>query len=323
MKTPIFCLLPLCLLACSEPAMQNTAPASTPAASAVATANAAQSNAAAMLLNTLALTHITQTATWQSLLEQAITLRKQVQEVLPHASPEQANALYDEHVRIMNQLLTKLNDVDSATLENYFMQVEYDEQTKTEIVPPELLAKQKQLQAAGLQYADAGEGMAMITIVPDYYATLFGKQLSPDYHAYVAIQAEHNKQTSIKDGGLAISYDDFGKRLADWENFVATYPDSKKQVFSRCQMRTHRDIFLLGLDNTPTFEFDNDKKLVPESAQAWQNFVARHPDSPTTAIIQSLQGKMSKKNMEAALNQIQPNTENSECDFGDQYIYIF
>lgn len=149
----------------------------------------------------------------QSLLEQAITLRKQVQEVLPHASPEQANALYDEHVRIMNQLLTKLNDVDIATLENYFMQVEYDEQTKKEIVPPELLAKQKQLQAAGLQYADAGEGMAMITIVPDYYATLFGKQLSPDYHAYVAIQAEHNKQTSIKDGGLAISYDDFGKRL--------------------------------------------------------------------------------------------------------------
>ena len=131
MKTPIFCLLPLCLLACSEPAMQNTASASTPAASAVATANAAQSNAAAMLLNTLALTHITQTATWQSLLEQAITLRKQVQEVLPHASPEQANALYDEHVRIMNQLLTKLNDVDIATLENYFMQVEYNEQTKT------------------------------------------------------------------------------------------------------------------------------------------------------------------------------------------------
>ena len=95
MKTPIFCLLPLCLLACSEPAMQNTASAPTPAP-AVATANAAQSNAATKLLNTLALTHITQTATWQSLLEQAITLRKQVQEVLPHASPEQANALYDE-----------------------------------------------------------------------------------------------------------------------------------------------------------------------------------------------------------------------------------
>lgn len=111
--------------------------------------------------------------------------------------------------------------------------------------------------------------------------------------------------------------------LADWENFVATYPDSKKQVFSRCQMRTHRDIFLLGLDNTPTFEFDNDKKTGARICSSVAKLVARHPDSPTTAIIQSLQGKMSKKNMEAALNQIQPNTENSECDFGDQYIYIF
>ena len=115
-----------------------------------------------------------------------------------------------------------------------------------------------------------------------------------------------------------ISYDEYGQRLADWENYLtAAYSNDKWRPYVACEVAERRETFLLGSRSNPAFQADG-ITLTEDAAQAWQHFVQRSPNSPTTAIIQSLQGNMSKKNMAAELEKRQPKAKDTSC----QELYI-
>lgn len=312
MKKSVLWLLPLFLMACNEPVAHQ------PTASAASNTVASAHTVASVSFDIPANARTPASETREGLLQQAVYLKQHIESVIPHATPEQTDALFEESAKIMDELLTKLNQQDEvgAVYSSYF---DYNEQTDTSSPKPELLAKEQPLKAVGLRYQAAGEGTAFVNMEPNYYLSLFGKRLSPDYYQYLAIRAEENKTPDVMDAGLMISYDDLGKRLVDWENYITTYPNSKWYTPAECHVRRIRTFFLLGIDNTPAFKRNGTPEA--ETAQAWQNFAQRYPNSPTSAIIQSLQGKLNKKNMEAEVHKLYPIGEGYSCDFSDQYGY--
>lgn len=166
MKTPIFCLLPLCLLACSEPAVQNTASAPTPAP-AVATANAAQSKRSRQAIKHAGTHAYYPNRYMAKFIRTSHHIKKtSARSVAPCFA-------WTSQCYMMNMCASWISFLANwMMLTSQHWKLLYASAiwwaNEEEIVPPELLPSKAIQAATGLQYADAGEGMAMITIVPDY-----------------------------------------------------------------------------------------------------------------------------------------------------------
>ena len=336
MKKAALYLLPLLLMACGEPVAQNsTAPV---ASTTVVRANTTASVSFEIPANA----RMPESETWQGLLQQATHLRTYVENTLPHTTPEQADALFEQYFKILSTLLNKLNKVEMDMLSNYNNYLIFNEDTGDAVPKPELLAKQRQLAPLGLDYFLISDGQAAaIFPVPDHYLTIFGKRLSPNYHHLMRMVAKHGHEVETVEGEFVMSFDkdwqqwtDWksyiaayparfligdgdidGQPLADWEEYIAAaYPNDKWQPYVECQVAEMREAFLVGLESdVPVFQEDG-TTLRENAAQAWQNFVQRHPNSPTTAIIQSMQDKVSKKNMVAELKKQQVHTQSNFCE---------
>ena len=305
MKKPILWLLPLLLMACNEPVAHQ------PTASAASATTASTTSSISVEIPANLRTPASET--WEGLLQQATDLRAYIKNTLPHTTPEQADALFEQYFEIMVALQNKFEQGNYDILTNYS-----DYFTSETEANPELLAKQQQLTELGLEFFPYGGGAAVIYTTPNHYLTLFGKQLSPNYYHLVSIFAKHDNEPETFDGVITIGYDEYGQRLADWEDYLAAaYPNNKWQPYVECDVKDRRAVFLLGLENSPAFQTDG-ITLTEDAAEAWQNFTKQHPNSPTTAIIQSLQGNMSKKNMAAELEKRQPKAKDTSC----QELYI-
>ena len=165
--------------------------------------------------------------TRKDLLQQAHHLKQFAETTLKQVSPAQADQLYEEYTLLIEKLLDGLNNVDTDFLDNYSSYFDYNEKNEAYNPKPELVTRQKELAAVGFEYQYAGEGMGVIKLQADYYATLFVPYLSPEYRDYALIHAAQAKEQAVMDGGLMIEYQELGERIAAWEGYLRSYPDSK------------------------------------------------------------------------------------------------
>ncbi len=250
--------------------------------------------------------------TWNDLLQQAHHLKQFGESTLKQLSPAQADQLYEDYGRVIEKLQHDFNNVDIHFLHDHFSYYDYNEKTETYTPKPEIIARQQQLAAVGFEYQDAGEGMAVIKPQADYYPTIFMPYLSPAYRDYAFIYAAQAKEQAVMDGGLLIGFQELGGRIAAWEGYLRTYPDSKWKQEVQCRIAAYQTIFLTGLDNSPLFEENN--KLSPDVAQTWQDFVLRYPDSPTTGYIKQIQAQRGKSKMLATAVKLLQAQDNALCE---------
>ncbi|WP_040660337.1 hypothetical protein [Neisseria shayeganii] len=273
MKPPslaLFCLCACFLSACNPPAQ---APAET---SAAATPASEPATAAPAPIDPMP----------ADLFQQFAWRTRQVQNALQHATPEQATALYRQHQQDIRSLLQTLNQQEEAFLaHDYHNMMEYDAESDSHRPNAELREKQRRLAALGLQYEHVGEGIILISVLPDYYLKLFGRHLPADEHDFLYLQTKHER-SAAEDAGLTLSWDQLGKRLHEWENWLQQHPDSPRQAQANCQYRRHQMLYLEGIDNTPAT--DHQGRLLPEVKRSWQAFAQTHPNSDTTHLIESL-----------------------------------
>lgn len=273
MKHPSLALL--CLSACFLSACKP--PAQAPAETSVAAPPASGSATAASAPIDPMPADLFQQFAWRT---------RQVQNALQHATPEQAAALYHQHQKDTQSLLHTLNEQEEAFLSrDYHNMTEYDAESDSYRPNTELREKQRQLAALGLQYEHVGEGIILISVLPDYYLKLFGRHLPADERDFLHLQAEH-EQPAAEDAALAVSWNQLGERLHAWEDWLQRHPDSPRQAQANCQYRRHQMLYLEGIDNTPAT--DHQGRLLPEVKQSWQAFAQTYPNSGTTRLIASL-----------------------------------
>jgi len=212
-----------------------------------------------------------------------IEKKKQVKNKLGSLSRDEANALYETYKQENDSSLVVLDGYERNILENYYSY--FSDERGNAINPPDSITKKvKLLDSAGLEYWEIGEGIVEIRTQPNYYLNLFKGSVSPDYEDYITLLAKDDENLYAADAGLAISFADVGRRVINWEKFIAKHPYSKMTPNAIEIYKIYQEGFLLGMDNTPTIEV-TDNKIYPENLKEFKAFSAANPKSPTTALI--------------------------------------
>lgn len=219
------------------------------------------------------------------LLSQFTAKKHGIQEKLKSLTPEQANKLYESYLAENTDEVMNVQNHEGHLLEtnNYFSYF-YNDKGES-ITPPDSIAlKKAMLDKAGLEFWEIGEGYTDIRTQADFYLLIFEKYVTNDYRDFIRINAEEDKVLYSADAGLAISFNEVGKRVLNWERFIRKYPNSK--LLDRAtEMYTNYQLnYLFGEDNTPTMEHPN-TKLYPENITEFNSFISQNPDSFTTKLV--------------------------------------
>lgn len=238
------------------------------------------SNTAAIKNDTAAVDHSAPVATSDSeaLLDLFTKRKEEVLLKLKSISAEEANALYEKYHEENGYLLHQIDEKEDGLLQNFYSEKEADKKG-IKLLGEKLLKHQ-------LQYDEIGEGYVEITTKPDFYYALFKNYVTSDYKEYLLLQSEENKVPYSVDAGLIISFKDLGDRVVTWENFMNKYPNSKLMKSVKDEYKMYQMDYLIGEDNTPTYERPADEKYIyPENIQEFNRFLKKYPKSPTVPLI--------------------------------------
>lgn len=219
------------------------------------------------------------------LLSQLTENKHKIQQQLKSLSAEDANKLYESYLAENSERVMRIQEHEQHLLEtNNYYSYFYNEKGES-ISPPDSIAKKvTMLGNAGLELWEIGEGYTDIRTKPEFYMIIFGNYVTEDYREFIRLTAEDDKELYSADAGLAISFEDVGKRVLNWERFVHTYPKSKLIQKATNTYTEYQHQYLFGLDNTPTMEYP-DTKPYPENITEFKRFIAQNPDSFTSKLI--------------------------------------
>lgn len=213
-----------------------------------------------------------------------ITAREDVKQQLTTFTPNQADSLYDVYMPKCYEIATRIQEFEQTFISNYYNYIKYDNNGNVTEVSDTIQRKIDLLDKAGLEIGDIGEGMVEIRPKPEYFLDLFNGHVSPDYQDFLAIEAEDNKVLFDNDAAITIAWKDVGTRVINWENFIAKYPESNLNKRARELYHYYQYAFLVGADNTPVLDYGTNK-MYPETREAFEHFIKKYPDSPTSALV--------------------------------------
>jgi len=258
------------------------------------------SNTAPIKNDTLKVDHSAAVATSdsESLLDLFTKRKEEVLLKLKSISAEQANALYEKYHEENGYLLHQIDEKEDGLLQNFYSEKDSDKK-EIKLLGEKLLKHQ-------LQYDEIGEGYVEITTKPDFYYALFKNYVTSDYKEYLLLQSEENKVPYSVDAGLIISFKDLGDRVVTWENFMNKYPNSKLMKSVKDEYKMYQMDYLIGEDNTPTYERPADEKYIyPENIQEFNRFLKKYPKSPTVPLIHLFMENFKDENIAEMLRAAQ------------------
>ncbi|MDO4726436.1 MAG: hypothetical protein Q4A56_04350 [Porphyromonadaceae bacterium] len=234
-----------------------------------------------------------------SLLEQFRANKESMLKKLSKINAKEANKLYESYLKANSEFLAKIDSSELWILSKF-----YYEEAKAIIKK-----KSKILGQYGLEFWEIGEGYVEIRTVHDYYYRIFKDYVTSDYRDYLDITQEENKHLFAADAGLSISFQDLGKRVVKWEEFMYKYPNSTLITKAKEIYQYYQLTYLLGMDNTPTIESWQGDKDAPyifeENLKEFRSFIAKYPNSPTTKLVEYLLANFNDENIYSLLSKMQ------------------
>ncbi|RKE81755.1 MULTISPECIES: hypothetical protein [unclassified Chryseobacterium] len=215
--------------------------------------------------------------------------RTKIEKEMAGNRPEQNDQVYEDYLKIRGKYTECLMSLHTGVLDKY---VNYYNYEKDQYNFPDNVKKiASELNKAGLEFREVGEGMTEIWTIPGYYSSLFKNKLTPDYEAYVSQTDKESETNYAADAGLIISWEQLGNRLIFWENFMNKYPESKLIKTVKQDYNYYLSDYLLGMDNTPTYERDQDKgtgKLNDENRAEFNRMIKKYPNSHTAKKVKEI-----------------------------------
>ncbi|WP_454045610.1 hypothetical protein [Chryseobacterium sp. Marseille-Q8038] len=208
--------------------------------------------------------------------------RTKIEKEMAGNSPEQNDKVYEDYLKIRGKYTECLMSLHTDVLDKYVNYYNYDKDQYN--LPDNVKKIASELKKANLEFREVGEGMTEIWTVPGYYSSLFKNKVTPDYEAYILQTDKESETNYAADAGLIITWEQLGDRLMFWENFMNKYPDSKLIKTVKQDYQYYLSDYLLGMDNTPTYERDHDKgtgKLNDENRAEFNRIIKKYPNSGT------------------------------------------
>ncbi|WP_239614816.1 hypothetical protein [Cohnella mopanensis] len=145
---------------------------------------------------------------------------------------------------------------------------------------------------AGGYKLETAEGFVFPVV--DYGQLLtYADKLSISMKAYLDVMATESDSATASDGGLIISWDELASRTLAAESYVVTFPDTPERAAIEQRYLNYLTLYLIGLDNTPIFDYDT-FIILPEVKKQYEQMAASHAGTIT--------GQMAK-GMLAILNE--------------------
>ena len=220
----------------------------------------------------------------KDILDNFVENKKSVIERLKISTPEEANEIYNDYLKISQLIIENINTEHLDFLNNI-----YNKDSEYYFTEKDWETANKFLNNYDLEIFDLAETEVRIMEVPNYYYNIFKDYVTDDYREYLEITYKENEEPYITDGSILVPYDKIADRLLTWENFLKKYPNSDLAEIANEKCNTYRRIYILGSDNAPTREGgweNNELFYIPENnLKEFNRFIEKYPDSPTVELI--------------------------------------
>ena len=220
----------------------------------------------------------------KDILDNFVENKKSVIERLKISTPEEANEIYNDYLKISQLIIENINTEHLDFLNNI-----YNKDSEYYFTEKDWETANKFLNNYDLEIFDLAETEVRIMEVPNYYYNIFKDYVTDDYREYLEITYKENEEPYFTDGSILVPYDKIADRLLTWENFLKKYPNSDLAEIANEKCNTYRRIYILGSDNAPTREGgweNNELFYIPENnLKEFNRFIEKHPDSPTVELI--------------------------------------
>jgi len=227
--------------------------------------------------------------------------------------PERNDRLYDDYSKIRNQYIACLNNAESKILEEYVNY--YDSESDSYKFPENVKKLKSELEKAGLEFWEIGEGYTEIRSLPNYYYSIFKGKVTADYESYIYQLSKEEKVLYQGDAALNISWKELGNRTIFWENFVKKHPKSPLVSNAKEFYNNYLHDYLFGLDNTSTFNLVGEVNygLNEENKREFRRFLKENPNSNTAKkvkqLIELFDSKISYEEIQKRINLEERNWE--------------
>lgn len=224
-----------------------------------------------------------------------------IKTILTTSSPDAADKIYDNFKKENDSAMVLLMQKNQKFLEDFYQYIEYDDKTEitTLKIPDSLKPKVAKFEKAGVEFWDVGEAITELRMNPDFYFRLFNGKITPDYQRYLEIITEEDKVLFQADASISIPWPDVARRIEVREDFFREFKESQLLPKVRKDLAFYRYAYLLGFDNTPTFNNgpsdDSSTTFLSENIKEFQRFMKAHPDSETTKMIREMLVKSFKR----------------------------
>ena len=238
----------------------------------------------------------------KDILDNFVENKKSVIERLKISTPEEANEIYNDYLKISQLIIENINTEHLDFLNNI-----YNKDSEYYFTEKDWETANKFLNNYDLEIFDLAETEVRIMEVPNYYYNIFKDYVTGDYREYLEITYKENEDPYFTDGSILVSYDKIADRLLTWENFLKKYPNSDLAEIANEKCNTYRRIYILGSDNAPTREGgweNNELFYIPENnLKEFNRFIEKYPDSPTVELIKFYLENYKNKDVDTMLNE--------------------
>ena len=200
--------------------------------------------------------------------------KNEMLEKLKTLNKEEADELYEQYLESNNIILENLNIEHDKLLSGGIYN---NEDTSENFTDEEWKIANKFLNKYDLELWYLARGTCIIKEVPDFYYKTFKDYVTDDYKEYLKITSKENEEHYVADSGLCITLEELGDRIVTWENFLEKYPNSKLNDKVNNICNSYRRDYILGV---PGGIYD-----YKESAEEYNRFIKKYPDSPTTELL--------------------------------------
>ena len=238
----------------------------------------------------------------KDILDNFVENKKSVIERLKISTPEEADKIYNDYLKISQLIIENINTEHLDFLNNI-----YNEDSEYYFTEKDWETANKFLNNYDLEIFDLAETEVRIMEVPNYYYNIFKDCVTGDYREYLEITYKENEEPYYTDGSILVSYDKIADRLLTWENFLKKYPNSDLAEIANEKCNTYRRIYILGSDNAPTREGgweNNELFYIPENnLKEFNRFIEKYPDSPTVELVKFYLENYKNKDVVTMLNE--------------------